>query len=763
MAKIYGALESAQIEWFTNAGKPAASNYPYRVIYVTDLKQIQISDGTNWNPSALYTYTAATLPAAGASNQNQLAFITDTLQVKVSDGSQWKTIGARLDTFTNATIPSASTNANSMIWVSDLQQVQVSNGTSWVQVGSKAGTKNYFAQNNANPDFETNSVSPWSACTLTFSGGAPTGAPTLTATQMAISTTASSPLSGTYSMLLTKSAANAQNQGFISAPLTIDRQDAAKVLYGSFYYEVVSGTIDLSGTSTQSLEIWIYNTVSGQWTQPAGYRGMNQSIGTGRVVFSFQTDGTFANNSYRIAVITQQTSTSAFVVEFDDFQVGPESIVLGAAMTDWQSYTPTFTGFGTTSNIEFQWRRVGSDLEVRGKFTLGTVTATEARISFPTGLTSASSTQIPSLTVFGTMYTTVNPSNISSTFSVLCNSSLTYFTFGLSQSTFNGSLTSQSAPTAFSSGSQAAFFAKVPIAGWGSFSQVSNDTDTRVVAASYRGSGTQSGNNIDLTFTTREIDTHAAFSSTTFTTPVSGQYNIGTVVRVDSQSVGNNVHFLDIYVNGSQRVQIGYTPNFATAPINTLTGTAMVQLNAGDTVTIRASNSGGSSVTYSTRNVSIHRLSGSSVITATETVACRYTNTSGQAIAQNTNTTLTNWTRDYDTHSFFSGSTGVATIPVSGKFTVNMSVLFSSGAFGSASQLSIMLDQAGSITRTIYLGSVFPSAAGTNFVQINGSETFNALAGDTVTVRVFQNTGAGTRSLDVNGSYTHIAFTRVGN
>ena len=284
----------------------------------------------------------------------------------------------------------------------------MSNGSAWIQVGSKAGTKNYFSQSNANPDFETNSVSPWSACTLTFSSGVPSGAPTLTATQMSISTTSTNPLSGTYSMLLTKAAANAQYQGFISGALTVDREDTAKVLYGSFFYEVTSGTVDFSGSSTQTYEIWIYNTVSGTWTQPAGYRGMNQSSGVGQVVFSFQTDGTFANNSYKIAVVTQQTGTGAITVKFDDFVIGPRAIVLGSAMTDWQSYTPTFTGFGTASNIEFQWRRIGDSVQVKGKFTAGTPTATEARISLPSGMTSADTSKIPTLQHAGTVAISTN-------------------------------------------------------------------------------------------------------------------------------------------------------------------------------------------------------------------------------------------------------------------------------------------------------------------------------------------------------------------
>ena len=132
MAKIYGALEVAQLEWFTDAGKPAPASYIYRVIYVSDLKQIQVSDGTTWRPTSLSVYTSGTLPAAAASNQYLAAFLTDTLQVKVSNGTAWITVGARLDTFTSGTLPAAASNTNQIVYVSDLKQVQVSDGTNWI-------------------------------------------------------------------------------------------------------------------------------------------------------------------------------------------------------------------------------------------------------------------------------------------------------------------------------------------------------------------------------------------------------------------------------------------------------------------------------------------------------------------------------------------------------------------------------------------------------------------------------------------------------
>jgi hypothetical protein len=56
-------------------------------------------------------------------------------------------------------------------------------------------------------------------------------------------------------------------------------------------------------------------------------------------------------------------------------------------LTEWTTYTPTFTGFGTPSSVNFQYKRVGSDLLLLGKFTVGTTTAVQAEVSLPSGLT----------------------------------------------------------------------------------------------------------------------------------------------------------------------------------------------------------------------------------------------------------------------------------------------------------------------------------------------------------------------------------------
>jgi hypothetical protein len=74
-------------------------------------------------------------------------------------------------------------------------------------------------------------------------------------------------------------------------------------------------------------------------------------------------------------------------MRLDTFFVGPQSLAQGAVVTGWQDYTPTTQGFGSITNSFFQWRRNGSNIEIRAYFTAGTVTASTAFVSLPTGLT----------------------------------------------------------------------------------------------------------------------------------------------------------------------------------------------------------------------------------------------------------------------------------------------------------------------------------------------------------------------------------------
>lgn len=91
------------------------------------------------------------------------------------------------------------------------------------------------------------------------------------------------------------------------------------------------------------------------------------------------------------------------------------------------SYTPgSYQGFGTPTSVNMTYFRVGDSLYLQGSFVAGTVTAAEARVALPTGLTSAGVSKIPAIRVCGHTATT----ETNQTESVLIEPSATYITFG---------------------------------------------------------------------------------------------------------------------------------------------------------------------------------------------------------------------------------------------------------------------------------------------------------------------------------------------
>jgi len=148
---------------------------------------------------------------------------------------------------------------------------------------------------------------------------------------------------------------------------------------------------------------------------------------------------------------------------------------------DWTAYTPTITGFGTATNIAFYHKRQGSDLLIRGRFTSGTTTATEARVSLPSGLTSSSA--ITTLEIIGDMVasTTDAPS-----FHTLIEPSVTYFTFGRQVSPDYAGLAKRNGSQMATNGAGYSLFARIPIQGW---------NNNNVIVGTFAGVGNIKGLN----------------------------------------------------------------------------------------------------------------------------------------------------------------------------------------------------------------------------------------------------------------------------
>jgi hypothetical protein len=241
------------------------------------------------------------------------------------------------------------------------------------QLGSGGGSGgiNYIS---ANPDAETDTAG-WavyadaSASTPVDGTG---GSPTLTLTR-----TTSGPLRGTGSFLITKDAANRRGEG-VSFDFTIDSADVSKTL--SLGFDLAPSANYAAG----DLGVYIYDVTNAVLISPA-------AVNVAAASYRFQT--TFVSStstSYRLIIHVASTNAAAYTVKFDNVQVGPQTLAIGSAKSDWVSYTPNASvnaGFGTLASANFQQSRNGDTLSVTAVYNAGTATAVEARIAIPDGLT----------------------------------------------------------------------------------------------------------------------------------------------------------------------------------------------------------------------------------------------------------------------------------------------------------------------------------------------------------------------------------------
>lgn len=663
------------------------------------------------------------------------------------------------DTLANIT---ALTRKEGTVWyASDVDKLYKDDGVSLTEIGSGSGGINYIG----NPDAE-GGTSGW-ATYADAAGVAPVdgtgGSPSITWTQ-----SASSPLRGTNNFLLTKGATNRQGDG-VSYDFTIASADKAKPLNISFEYAISANAVAGSDSATGDINVYIVADPSGTPTviQPAPYK---MPGGTGNPWKFSGTFQTLSNvTSYRLCLHVAGTNASAATYQFDNFIVGPQILMYGAPVTDWNSYTPTTQGLGTIATNSSQWRRVGDSMEVNIKFTTGTVSASEMRVNLPTGYTVG--TPFSAITVVGKFARGSAAATSPKQGTVKALAGNAYLTFGTDDYTTGSDPvgTNRNGDAIMGSSETFSFSALVPIAGWGSNTVMSQDSDTRVVA--FRATNvagttlTKSANNT-VPFATADYDTHGAFATDTYTCPLPGKYVVKAGVTIASGATwaANDYIQIEVLKNGT-----GATGSIPFYFFGTATGTfgptvnATVNCVAGDTLKINVfpSKAAASNVTLNTAAgynfFVVERLSGPATIAATETVAAKYTSTAAQSITTGSYQTLTHATKSYDTHG--ACSAGSFTCPIPGKYNVAAFANFASnGGWNGGEVASLAVHLNGTIDTV--MGSWECQAAGTLVTRLGGQATVNCVAGDVLTVKILQNSG-GTIALDSTAANNWITFTRV--
>ncbi|NCX93090.1 MAG: hypothetical protein EBX40_00220 [Gammaproteobacteria bacterium] len=586
-----------------------------------------------------------------------------------------------------------------------------------VGTGSGSGGGTNFITNGSASDNNTTGWGTYAdaagASPVDGAGGTP---------NVTISTSASSPLIGTYSFLMVKDAVNRQGQGW-EYDFTIDSAYKAKVLQIDFEYLVSSGTFTAGTSSADSdVTVWIYDVTNSVVIQPSAYKLLsNSSTLSTRHSATFQSASN--STSYRLIFHVSTTSASAYTLKVDGISVSPEQYVYGTPVTDWQAYTPTFTGFGTVSTQTFWWRRNGDTIQIKGRFAAGTSTATEARISLPFSLVSDSSKVNGTAEVCGIAQPSdVNSSTtggIGATFNVLIEPSLGYVTFAARTST-NGGLTKLNANTIATGGTSLSLFAQLPVTGWSSSVQTSDASDTRIVdfvgyVSTNQGPLTANTTNINLATIK---DSHGAWTGSTFVVPVAGDYFIsGMMVQTASTS-----GIINIYVNGSSTAILG---NFLSTQTLFGSGTLLPNLKTGDVVSFRSDSTNtiqGPNLTY---RVCISRLSGPSAIAASETVASKYWASANGT--SNTSTPVNFDSKVYDTHSAVTtGASWRFTAPISGKYSIKV---FMANSAAITSGYTYIYKNGTQLEGMNYIVSTTASMSSSSTVELNAGEYFDIRQG----------------------------------
>lgn len=686
----------------------------------TTVSRAIVSDGTG-------VITPATTTAAEIGYVNG---VTSSVQTQLD-----ARISKSFLTAKGSLISASASSTPAEILIGSDGQVPVADSTQTSGIGwsNISGVKNYVTNGDA-----TSATTGWAtyadaAAATPVDGTA--GAPTLTLTR-----STATPLRGAGSFLITKDAVNRQGNG-ASYDFTIDVADKAKPIQISFDYQIASGTFSGGTSSTDSdLEVYIYDVTNATLIQPSAYK-MDGSVASTNYGFKGSFQASSSSVSYRLIIHAATTSASAYTVKFDNVVVGPIVSTTGVPASDWVSKTMTLTNAGN-GTVSARMSRVADTAWFQGTITVGSSLPTSTiTLNLPSGMT-IDSAKSNGLTM-GIAGASNSGGSGSYTGQVRYDTATSVIFYGDSNATY----WSPTVPRTFAAGDRIDFTFSVAIVGWSSNVQMSNDTDTRVVAASYSASGAISwtatgGGNFD----TKLFDTHSAVTTGAnawkFTAPLPGIYRVAATIQVNASS-----QVWDIYKNGTA---YKYLFKMVSSANNLAGGSMLIQLVAGDYIDLRLDSSTATGDASASGNtIHIERISGPSQIAASETIAAKYYISADRVPG----TSQVNYdTKDIDTHSAV--TTGAAwkyTAPGAGIYKISLT-----------SHPSV----AGGGNLTIYKNGVvyapLTSIAGAYAnTTMSGNTLINLVAGDYIDIRPDTTGSTLTSTITGTGPRNSISIERV--
>lgn len=662
---------------------------------------------------------------------------------------------------TTANLDSLTDTAGLIAFDSSQSRPVFNNGSSWTIIGGgNSSGINYIL----NPDAETGTTG-WTGGTdaaasipTDLTGGTDGGRWTRST---------SSPLRGTGSFLFTHPASNIQGE-FVSFPFTIDSADQGKVLNITFDYTLVSGTF-VSTSSSSDLIVYIFDVTNSVLIQPANIYIQGVTAGVmDKHIATFQSSSN--STSYRFGIFAASTNTSSFVMKFDNFSIGPQTINYGPAVTEWVSETCS-SSWVTNTTVTCKTRRVGDSLEVQAKvLTSGDPTSTTLTIGLPSGKSIDTNKVVDTGLFIPESSVTIRDSGTENYDGKVVYNDSTSVAVYKDDGDGTISVVNATSPFTFGANDNVEVSFKVPIAGWGGTVQMSESSDTRVVAANVYLSANQSigtTSSTKVTFDTVQKDSHGLFQLANnriiITTP--GTYRLDLLLSYTNVVDASHVHALiyktgNIVARGTNNSSSGTTDFGAFA-------TTTVDLVAGDYIEGFTSASSDSSYTVlgntEHSRLTVSRISGNQTIAASETVSMSYeTNTAQTLEAAGGGEIIIYEDKIWDSHGIYNPATGVATIPQAGVYNVICRIGIDNATWtqGDDSYLTIRVDSTEKKTG-FYRFESTTGASYNNFLDVTGD--VRVLAGQTIDCFSDHNRTGGDVALNTAPTFNYISIRRVAN
>ncbi len=569
-----------------------------------------------------------------------------------------------------------------------------------------------------------------------------------------ISNSATAPLFGTRSFILTKSSGASRQGRAIERTITIDSGYQASVMDVFFQYKVDSGTF-VAGSSTTDSSMIVYFALSPNgttWTirEPSSFKLLSNSTTLmDTMIGSVQTDADTTH--VKVIMYVAETANSAWSLKCE-LGVRPTNYTYGTPITDWFAYTPTFAALGTVTGIEMFWRRVGSNAEIAGRFTNGTVTGSNATFTIPAGM----SVNLPNSRVLGVYG---HQGSATGELLVWGGSNLIQFGGDNWQVPMTGTQLGTSGFTTVS--------LSVPIVGWSSSVQMSDSTDTRVVSAKMSASTGQSlstGVSTKISLNTAKFDSHGGVNTTLnrYTIQVAGSYNFTGSINLAVSAAAyeltailykNNTPFSYTSIGKSGTSGVPHSVTYSFKDDSAKTGDyyeLYAVQDSGGSITAR-----GDATANDLTTMLVERITGPSAIAASETVAAAVTRSTTQSAIANTVFTKIQFNnKRFDTHNAFDSVTNFRfNAPISGiyEFTGAINFAISAAAFELGAGLYI---------NNVKVTQAIVSKGGTASVPSGTAFALMArmVAGDYAEIFVYQESGA---ALDIRGDASDIGLTHL--